>query len=313
MTLLGIAGATLMPSTLALIVNMFRDDTQRGVAIAVWATCQFAGAALGPVLGGLLLERFWWGSVFLLAVPLMVVLVLVGPVLLPEHRNRDAGRLDLTGVALSLAAILPIVYGIKRLVADTTTTVMPIAALVVGTVCGVVFVRRKLWLDDPLLDLRLLSQRSLRLVLTTLALAGVVMAGTGLLVTQYLQTVLGYSPAESALWFAPMGLAVAVGVTLTPVIARSVAPQTAIAAGRHRPDPRGARRLQQRDQHRRPDRRGHLRRPRDPHRHPAALRGQQQNPARTWSGEHSTTSPCPSSRPGRALLERINGDELLDR
>ncbi|WP_371779914.1 MFS transporter [Streptosporangium subroseum] len=230
-TLLGIAGATLMPSTLALIVNMFRDDRQRGVAIAVWATCQFAGAALGPVLGGLLLEHFWWGSVFLLAVPLMVVLVLVGPVLLPEHRNRDAGRLDLTSVALSLAAILPIVYGIKRLVADPTTTVMPIAALIVGTVCGVVFVRRQLRLDDPLLDLRLLSQRSLSLVLATLALAGVAMAGTGLLVTQYLQTVLGYSPAESALWFAPMGLAVAVGVTLTPVIARSVAPPTAIAAG----------------------------------------------------------------------------------
>ncbi|MEV0972589.1 MFS transporter [Microtetraspora glauca] len=229
---LGVAGATLMPSTLALIGNMFRDAAQRGTAIAVWATCQFAGAALGPVLGGILLRHFWWGSVFLLAVPIMVILLLAGPLLLPEFRNPDAGRLDPASVALSLLAILPIVYGIKQLaVGGTGLSAVPLSALTVGAVFAVVFTRRQMRLRDPLLDLRLLARRSFRLVLVALALAGVVMAGTGLLVTQYLQSVLGFDPAEAALWFAPMGLAVALGTMLTPVIVRRISPTAAIAGG----------------------------------------------------------------------------------
>ncbi|MFC6930107.1 MFS transporter [Actinomadura yumaensis] len=90
-TLLGVAGATLMPSTLALITNMFRDARQRGSAIAVWATCQFAGAALGPVVGGVLLERFWWGSVFLMAVPVMAVLLVAGPCCCPSSARPARG------------------------------------------------------------------------------------------------------------------------------------------------------------------------------------------------------------------------------
>ncbi|MER6945805.1 MFS transporter [Nonomuraea sp. NPDC000554] len=229
--LLGIAGATLMPSTLALITNMFRDAKQRGAAIAVWATCQFAGGALGPVVGGILLEHFWWGSVFLLAVPVITVLLLAGPVVLPEYRGPDAGRLDLTSVALSLLAILPIVYGIKNLAAGTDSPTEPIAAIVAGGAFGVAFARRQLRLDHPLLNLRLFAQRPFTLVLTALMLAGVAMAGTGLLVTQYLQTVLGYAPAQSALWFAPMGLAVALGTLLTPALTRLITPKTAIAGG----------------------------------------------------------------------------------
>jgi DHA2 family multidrug resistance protein-like MFS transporter len=93
--LLGVAGATLTPSTLALITNMFRDERQRGQAIAIWATCQFTGGALGPVLAGILLQHFWWGSVFLVAVPAMALLLLAGPVLLPDFRSDQAGRLDL--------------------------------------------------------------------------------------------------------------------------------------------------------------------------------------------------------------------------
>ncbi|GLW98474.1 MFS transporter [Microtetraspora sp. NBRC 16547] len=230
--LLGVAGATLMPSTLALIGSMFRDARQRGTAIAVWATCQFAGAALGPVVGGVLLEHFWWGSVFLLAVPVMVLLLLAGPFLLPEFRNPAAGRLDLAGVVLSLLAILPIVYGIKRLAATGAgPSVVPLTAIIMGAAFAVAFGRRQMRLDDPILDLRLFARRSFRLVLAALALAGVAMAGIGLLVTQYLQSVQGFAPAEAALWFAPMGLAVALGTTLTPVVVRSVSPATAIAGG----------------------------------------------------------------------------------
>ncbi|MFD0683438.1 MFS transporter [Actinomadura fibrosa] len=230
--LLGIAGATLMPSTLALITNMFRDDAQRGRAIAIWATCQFAGGALGPVLAGVLLQRFWWGSVFLVAVPAMAVLLLAGRILLPEFRTAAPGRLDPLSVGLSLAAVLPVVYGLKQLAAGGAHgPAVPLAAIAVGAAAGAVFVRRQLALDTPLLDLRLLRDRPVSAVLVALVFAGVAMAGTGLMVTQYLQSVLGYSPLESALWFAPMGLGVAVGTMTAPALAKRMRPAAAIAAG----------------------------------------------------------------------------------
>ncbi|WP_242891181.1 MFS transporter [Actinomadura litoris] len=230
--LLGVAGATLMPSTLALITNMFRDERRRGRAIAIWATCQFAGGALGPVLAGLLMRWFWWGSVFLVAVPVMVGLLVLGPVLLPEFRAPARGRLDLLSVGLSLAAVLPVVYGLKRLAVDASGgTPVPVAAIVGGVVVGVVFVRRQLTLEEPLLDLRLLRNRSFAAVLVGLVFAGVAMAGTGLMATQYLQGVLGRSPLASAVLFAPMGLGVAAGTMTAPMLARRMRPASAIAAG----------------------------------------------------------------------------------
>ncbi|MFI6728275.1 MFS transporter [Streptomyces atratus] len=228
--LLGVAGATLAPSTLALITNMFRDERQRGKAIAIWATCQFTGGALGPVLAGFLLQYFWWGSVFLVAVPAMALLLLAGPVLLPEFRSDRAGRLDLAGVGLSLAAILLMVYGIKQLTVESVP-VVPAVALVVGTAIGLLFVRRQLRLETPLLDLRLFRNRPFTAVFVGLGLAGAAMAGTGLLVTQFLQSVLGFSPAASAVLFAPMGLGVAVGTMAAPTLARRMKQTTAIAGG----------------------------------------------------------------------------------
>ncbi|MFF2411563.1 MFS transporter [Streptomyces sp. NPDC058092] len=228
--LLGVAGATLAPSTLALITNMFRDERQRGKAIAIWATCQFTGGALGPVLAGFLLQHFWWGSVFLVAVPAMALLLLAGPVLLPEFRSDQAGRLDLAGVGLSLVAVLLMVYGIKQLTVERVP-VVPVVALVVGAAIGFLFVRRQLRLQTPLLDLRLFRNRPFTAVLVALAFAGIAMAGTGLLVTQYLQSVLGFSPVASAVLFAPMGLGVAVGTMTAPALARRMKQTTAIAGG----------------------------------------------------------------------------------
>ncbi|MFF2147344.1 MFS transporter [Kitasatospora sp. NPDC058190] len=228
--LLGVAGATLAPSTLALITNMFRDGRQRGQAVAVWATCQFAGGALGPVLAGFLLQHFWWGSVFLAAVPAMAVLLIAGPFLLPEFRSEAAGRLDPAGVLLSLVAVLLMLYGVKQLPVEDAP-LLPALALLAGTAVGYAFVRRQLGQQRPLLDLRLLRSRPFTAVLVSLVLAGVAMAGTGLLVTQYLQSVLGHSPFASAVLFAPMGLGVAVGTMAAPRLARRMDDTTAIAGG----------------------------------------------------------------------------------
>ncbi|WP_141575510.1 MFS transporter [Actinomadura sp. WMMA1423] len=230
--LLGVAGATLVPSTLALITNIFRDERERGKAIAIWATCQFAGGACGPVLAGLLLQRFWWGSVFLAAVPVMALLLAAGPFVLPEFRDRTAGRVDPLSVGLSLAAVLPVVYGMKQLtLADGRGGLAPVAAIAAGAALGAVFVRRQLRLDHPLLDLRLLRSRPFSAVLVSLVFAGVAMAGTGLMVTQYLQGVLGHSPLASAVLFAPMGLGVAAGTMAAPALVKRVRPATAIASG----------------------------------------------------------------------------------
>jgi DHA2 family multidrug resistance protein-like MFS transporter len=152
--LLGVAGATLAPSTLALIRNIFADPKQRTFAIGVWITSFSAGAAIGPLIGGLMLERFSWGSVFLLAVPVMALLLAVGPRLLPEFSDPDAGRLDLTSAAASLIAVLAAIFGLKQIAQDGVTWIA-VAALAGGLAVGAAFVRRQARLADPLIDLRL--------------------------------------------------------------------------------------------------------------------------------------------------------------
>jgi MFS transporter, DHA2 family, multidrug resistance protein len=227
---LGIAGATLMPSTLALIRNMFRDPRQRSLAIGVWMTSFTAGFLIGPVLGGALLGLFWWGSVFLMGVPVMVLLLVLVPVLLPEYRDAEAGRLDLTSVALSLAAILPIVFGIKQIAAYGLAG-LPVLSIVAGVVIGAVFVRRQRVLPDPLLDLRLFSNRAFGAALGIMLLGIGAMVGTELFVAQYLQLVLGLSALAAGLWMMPAAAGSVAGSLLAPIIARRVPPAYVIAAG----------------------------------------------------------------------------------
>lgn len=230
--LLGVAGATLMPSTLALITNMFLDAKQRGTAIATWVSCMMVGAAIGPLFGGVLLEYFWWGSVFLLGVPVMLVLLVVGPVLLPESRNPDPGKLDLASVALSLLAILPIIYGLKELAASSGGGyVVPVVSIVVGAVFAVVFVRRQLHLSHPLIDIALFRGRVFRATLTSMLLAAAAMAGAFLLTSLFVQSVGDYSPAETALWLVPTGLSIAVGSQLAPWLVKRFSPGATMTAG----------------------------------------------------------------------------------
>src|SRR5687767_7033585 len=194
--LMGVAGATLAPSTLSLIFNMFTDHRQRSVAIGVWISAFSAGSAIGPVLGGVLLEYFWWGSVFFLALPVMALILVLGPRLLPEYKDPQAGRLDLTSAAMSLAAILAMIYGLKEIAQDGFGTV-PALSIVAGLAVGVVFVRRQLTLDDPMIDVRLFRIPSFSAALATNVLGVFVAVGYFLFIAQYLQLVLGLSPLEA--------------------------------------------------------------------------------------------------------------------
>jgi MFS transporter, DHA2 family, multidrug resistance protein len=228
--LLGLAGATLLPSTLALIRNMFVDPKQRAVAIGIWAAVFSAGTALGPVLGGALLDWFWWGSVFLLGLPLLAGLLVLGPVLLPEFRDPDAGRLDLLSAALSLAGVLSVVYGLKRIAEDGVAG-PPVLFIVAGVVLGVAFVLRQRTLPDPLIDLRLFRIPAFSVSLAAGLLALFTWAGTYLFLAQYLQLVEGLSPLEAGIWLLPAAGGSIAGSMLSPALTRWVRPATVLAAG----------------------------------------------------------------------------------
>jgi len=228
--LLGVAGATIAPSTLSLIRNMFHDPGQRTVAISVWITSYSVGAAIGPVLGGVLLEFFWWGSVFLLAVPVMVLLLILAPKLLPEYRDPDAGRLDLLSAALSLLAVLAMIYGLKQFAQDGFGWV-PALSIAGGLAAGAVFVRRQQTLADPLIDLRLFRAPAFSASLATYLLAAIAAFGAFVFIAQYLQLVRGLSPLEAGLWSLPFAGGFIVGAQATPHIVRWARPAWVMVAG----------------------------------------------------------------------------------
>jgi DHA2 family multidrug resistance protein-like MFS transporter len=230
--LLGLAGATLAPSTLSLIRNMFHDAHDRTVAVSVWVMSYSVGAAIGPLLGGILLERFWWGSVFLLSVPVMALLLLMGPSLLPEYRDPSAGRLDLTSAALSLLAVLAVIFGLKRVAeGGARTGTIAAAAIAVGLTAGCVFVRRQKTLSDPLIDLRLFRITTFSASLATYFLACFVAFGSYVFIAQYLQLVLGLSPLRAGLWTLPWSLGFVAGSLLSPALARRAPTGRVMAVG----------------------------------------------------------------------------------
>ena len=228
--LLGVAGATLAPSTLSLIRNMFDHPRERTFAIGVWITSFSVGAAVGPLIGGLLLEHFWWGSVFLPALPVMGLLLVVGPRLLPEYRDPEAGRLDLISAAVSLVAVLAVIYGLKQIAQDGVGW---IAALSIGAglALGAAFVRRQQRLADPLIDLRLFRVPAFNAALAANTFGFFVNFGIAVFLAQYLQLVHGLSPFEAGLWTVPYAGAFIVGALLTPLYVRRIRPGYVIAGG----------------------------------------------------------------------------------
>ncbi|KQP13822.1 MFS transporter [Pseudorhodoferax sp. Leaf267] len=216
--LLGLAGATIAPSTMALIRNMFHDPRQRQFAIGVWIAAFSLGSAIGPLVGGVLLEFFHWGSVFWAAIPVMVLTLALGPRYLPEYRDPDAGHMDLPSVALSLAAVLLTIYGLKHL-AEQGVHAEGLAATVAGLALGGLFVRRQRHIAYPLLDLRLFQHAPFCAALAAYALTCLAMFGVYIFITQYLQLVLGLSPLQAGLATLPWSLAFVAGSMAAPHLA----------------------------------------------------------------------------------------------
>jgi DHA2 family multidrug resistance protein-like MFS transporter len=227
---LGIAGATLAPSTLSLIFHMFQDPRERSIAVGVWIGAFSAGSAIGPILGGLLLEFFWWGSVFLLAVPVMVALLILGPRLLPEARDPASGRLDLASAAMSIVAVLAVIFGLTQ-IAQEGLGLLPIASIVFGLLVGVVWVRRQTQLADPMIDVALFRLPTFKAALVVNFLAIFVAVGYFLFIAQYLQLVAGLTPLQAGLLSLPEAIGFIVGSQAAPRIVGRVGRARLIGGG----------------------------------------------------------------------------------
>lgn len=227
--LLGFFGAMLMPSTLSLLRSIFQNRDQRRMAIAVWASAFSAGSALGPIVGGFLLEHFAWGSVFLIAVPVLIPLLIAALLLVPESRDPHPGRIDLISIALSMATMIPIVYAIKSLAVDGLSLSAGGWALL-GFGMGYLFVRRQLRSKTPMLDMKLFRRGSFSGAILVNLLSVVALVGFLYFVSQHLQLVLGLSPMTAGIALVPGMVAMIIaGLSVVPV-SRRVPPHIVVPA-----------------------------------------------------------------------------------
>ncbi|MHB9758654.1 MFS transporter [Streptomyces sp. BYX5S] len=229
--LLGIGGATLMPSTLGIVRTLFTDDAQRAKAIGIWSGAMAGGVALGSVMSGVMLEHFWWGSVFLVNVPAMLLLLLVGPFLLPESRDPNpSARFDLLSVPLSMATVLPVVYGLKQ-IASEGFEARQLLFVAAGFVFGALFVQRQRRVPYAMLSRSLFTNRiyATGIALNTLVMFS--MMGSAFFTTQYLQSVLGYEPLKAALWSLAPSLLIGGVAPFAATVAQRVEKRFVVASG----------------------------------------------------------------------------------
>lgn len=227
---LGFFGAMLMPSTLSLLRTIFRNRDQRRLAIAVWASAFSAGSALGPVVGGFLLEHFAWGSVLLVAVPVLIPLLIGGLWLLPESRDPAPGRVDPIGILLSMAAMIPAVFAIKSFAVDGPNLTAAVL-LAAGVAAGAFFVRRMQRAENPMLDMTLFRRGGFSGAILVNLLSVIALVGFLYFVSQQLQLVIGLSPMAAGLALVPgMAAMIVAGLSVVP-ISRRVPPHIVVPAG----------------------------------------------------------------------------------
>ncbi|MCD4526290.1 MFS transporter [Nocardioides sp. cx-173] len=228
--LLGVGGAMIMPSTLSLIRTLFSDPRERATALGVWGSVAAVGSALGPIVGGALLERFSWHSAFLFNVPVMVVAVVAALVLLPESRSARPGRLDVATLVLSMLGMVALVHAIKQLGKDGPDT-EAVVATVVAVVALTLFVRRCLAAAEPMLELRLFRGRAFSAGMLTALVSSFAMAGLLLLVAQWLQLSQAYEPFDAGVALLPMAAGGILAGPFAPALAARIGARTVLAGG----------------------------------------------------------------------------------
>ncbi|MCA6095084.1 MFS transporter [Streptomyces sp. SCA3-4] len=228
--LLGVGGAMIMPATLSILRQVFPDRGERAVAIGVWSAVAAVGAAVGPLLGGFLLEHFWWGSVFLINIPLMAVSLPVGRWLLPESTGERDGPWDVLGALMAAFGLFGVVYGVKH-VGDAALSLGTVVPAGLGTALLVLFVRRQRRRTHPLVDLTLFARPAFGTSVGCIVLAMLALVGLELVAAQYLQLVLGLTPLETGLRLLPLTLAaMAAGLAGSRVLHR-FGPRAMVATG----------------------------------------------------------------------------------
>ncbi|WP_406018822.1 MFS transporter [Kocuria rhizophila] len=227
---IAVFGSMLLPTTLSLLRTVFRDDRQRSLAIAIWTAGFSAGAALGPIAGGFLLNHFWWGSVFLLAVPVLLAFLVAAPLILPESKDPHPGPVDPLSIVLAVLTMAPVVYGIKSL-ATGGSVLHGVLFMAVGALCGLLFARQQVAKDYPMLDLRFFRSPRFSGGLSVNMMSNVALFGFLFFFTQYLQLVNGTDPMTSGLLMVP-GLVLSILAGLgAERIARLVGIRTAVVLG----------------------------------------------------------------------------------
>ncbi|MEJ3653258.1 MFS transporter [Actinomycetes bacterium KLBMP 9759] len=224
---MGIAGSAIMPASMSLIGELFPEQKARIQAMGAYMTVFLLGMAVAPFVGGVLLEYFWWGSVFLVGVPVMVLTMVVVPVLVPEAKAAAAPPVDLLSTAQSLGAVLGLVYALKTAVNDGANAGVWLA-LAGGVVLAVLFVRRQRRIEHPLVDLGLLAGGGIGRTLAALFLTSVMMGGVSLFVVLFLQEVQGLSPLAAAAWLLPQTLAMILASNTGPLLRRRMRHETVV-------------------------------------------------------------------------------------
>jgi EmrB/QacA subfamily drug resistance transporter len=226
---MGIGAALIMPATLSIITNIF-PPTERGRAIGVWAGMAGLGVVLGPVVGGWLLEGFWWGSVFLINLPVVALALLAGWPLVPNSRDPSATPLDPTGAALSVAALVTLVYGIIQAPEDGWTDPVVLGAFGVAAVLAVAFIWWERRIQHPMLPMGFFRDPRFSAASGAIAMAFFALFGSVFLLTQHLQFVLGYTPLQAGVRILPVA-ALAVAAPLAARLTEGIGAKLVVAAG----------------------------------------------------------------------------------
>lgn len=229
--LLGVGGAMIMPATLSILRQVFPDRRERALAIGLWSAVAAVGAAVGPLLGGFLLEHFRWGSVFLINVPLMLVSLPVGRILLPESKGDGRGPWDVVGALMAAAGLFALVLGVKRLGNASVTNVWTVLSLLLGAGLLVAFVRRQRRRTHPLIDLHMFARPAFSTSVGCIVLAMLALVGLELIAAQYLQLVLGLSPWETGLRLLPLTVAAMAAGLVGARMLRRCGPRRMVCAG----------------------------------------------------------------------------------